>query len=220
VRLGRALGVEPAELEFLAPVGADALREVRALVLDRLYAGEDEQLHRIAAASRLVPNTLNAHITPKAVPPMLAAALVPAMEPPRAVAIASRMPAHYLAEAASMMDPRRIGRFVPALPLELIIRVTRELMDRKEFVAMGSLAPLLSDEKILGLLPALTDAELLRLALNVEQKDQLDRLATVIHDRLPGVVRAAHDEGLVEETRDMVEHFGPENRALVERLLE
>ncbi|MGN6608078.1 MAG: hypothetical protein ACTHMS_13830 [Jatrophihabitans sp.] len=215
VRLARALGVEPEALDYLAPAGSSALRALRPLVLDRLYAGEDALLHRIAAAGRLVPIAINAHITPRAVPPMLAAALVSALEPDRAVKIASRLPADYLAEAAKVMDPRRIGRLIPVLPLELMITVTERLIAEHEFVTMGSLVTTLDDRSIRALLPVVRDVDLLHLSFHLERKDELDRLATLIEDRLDGIITAAHEHGLWDEALDVVSHFGPANLARI-----
>jgi hypothetical protein len=211
VRLGRALGVDPDELAYLEPAGSAALRALRPLVLDRLYAGEDALLHRIAAAGRLVPIAINAHITPRAVPPMLAAALVSTLEPERAVKIAARLPAAYLAEAAKVMDPRRIGRLIPVLPLELMITVTRRLVAEQEFVTMGSLVTSLGDAEIRALLPVVADVDLLHLSFHLERKDELDRLATLIADRLDGILTAAQEHDLWDEALDVVSHFGPAN---------
>jgi hypothetical protein len=215
LRLARVLEVEVADVEFLRVVGADALRAVRALVLNRLYEGEDQVLALTAAAAPYIPIALSNRIVATLVPPTIGAALVGRLDPDRAVQGAAQVPAEYLADCAQVMDPRIFGAIVPELRIGAVEPVVAVLLARGDFVTLGTLAPELTDEQVRALACGIDDEELLRLLHDVEGSFHADRLVSLLPDRLDGLLRAAHEEALWAQALELTTTFGRPNLALI-----
>src|SRR5437660_10323220 len=108
-KLARLLAVAPADLGYLAKVPASDLRALREQIEDMLFTAHGQALSRIATASKVLPAGLVAVIGERAFGPLLCARLAGMLEPSRAVDIASRMPAPFLAQLVVHLDPRRAG---------------------------------------------------------------------------------------------------------------
>src|SRR5438445_13051598 len=80
-KLARLLGVEPKELGYLDRIPASALRTFREQTTDRLFAGDAARLHRVAAASKLVPVPLTVKIAQAACGPSVCAGTAGSLEP-------------------------------------------------------------------------------------------------------------------------------------------
>jgi hypothetical protein len=185
-RLAAVLGVAADDLDFLVPVGVEALRAVLPLVLDHLYAAEYGRLRRLAAAGRLMPASLSARIAVRAIPPTLAAAMVATIEPDKAVGVAARLPADYLADCAVVMDPRTVTALVPRLPLGFLVSVLAALTARGEFALIAGFLPELDDDRLTAMLASVPEGELAQILAHVADPTDLDRVAVLSPRRIDG----------------------------------
>jgi hypothetical protein len=213
-KLARLLGVEPKELGYLDQLPAPALRTFREQTTDRLFAADAGRLHRVAAASRLVPVPLTVKIAQLAFGPVLCAATAGLLEPRHAVRVASKCPTSFLADIAISLDPRRAADVIAAVPTPLVVSVAEELLRRDEHVTMGRFVSYLRHETLRAAVPQISDdADLLRVAFVMEGKDGLDELIDIARERTPGLIRTAYDQHLWAEALDLISHLSVANLA-------
>ncbi|MCM6772335.1 hypothetical protein NDR87_01395 [Nocardia sp. CDC159] len=215
-KLARLLDIsDPAELEFLTELSPEAIRQFRERATDALFDADAAKLKRIAAATKLVPTPIAAKAAERAFGPGLCAAVAAQVEPARAVDIAKALPAPFLAEATIQLDPRRTADIIPRVPIRLVVAVTRELLTRGEHVTLGRFVGVASPEMMRAAAQELGDADLLRTGYLLEDKSSMDVLLEIVADRLPGVVRAAHEQRLWAEGIDLLATVSPANRARI-----
>jgi hypothetical protein len=213
-KLARLLGVEPTELGYLAGIPAAALRDFRELATDRMFAGDAGRLHRVAAASRLVPVPLTVKIAQLAFGPVLCAATAGLLDPRHAVRVASSCPTDFLADITVHLDPRRAPEVIAAVPTPLVVAVAKELLARGEHVTMGRFVSYLSPETLRAAVAEIPDdADLLRVAFVMEGKHKLDELIDVARDRIGGLIRTAYEQRLWAEALDLIGHLSVANLA-------
>ncbi|WP_249011562.1 hypothetical protein [Conexibacter sp. DBS9H8] len=218
-RLGRLLGLAPGELGYLADISSADLRALRAQITQVLFDGNGA-LARLGAATRLLPAALTASLTERIFGPVLAARVAGTVEPGRAVEIAARLPVDFLADVASELDPRRVAAILAAIPAPTVAAVTRVLVQRREWVAMGSFYGFLPDASIQAAM-AETDAHaLLQIAFVLEDKSRLSHVLEIGGSvRLGELVACAEAEGLTEQLAALAAHLTPEQAAAVTRTL-
>jgi hypothetical protein len=213
-KLARLFGVETEELGYLDQIPAEALRTFRAQATDRLFAGEADRLRRVAVASKLVPVPLTVMIAQIAFGPVLCAATAGLLDPPHAVRVASKCPTTFLADITIHLDPRRAADVIAAVPTDLVVAVAKELLARDEHVTMGRFVSYLKRETLKASIDNIPqDADLLRVAFVMEGKDRLDELIELTRDRIPGLVRTAHEQNLWAEALDLIGHASVDSLA-------
>lgn len=189
-RLGSLLRVEVSELDFLAGEDPETLRELRAKVTDRLFDADRGVLESIAKATRLVPGGVSATIATKAFPPALAARVAGVLDTDRAVDLASRVPASYLADLAPSLDPRRVTTILAKLPGSVLVAAGRLLGERGAYLTMADFVGVLTPEQVAEVVPVLGDEALIRTGLLIEDPARLAQIIELLPaDRLAGVVR-------------------------------
>jgi hypothetical protein len=214
LKLARLLNVPPEELDYLAGCTAADLATVREQVTDALFDGDRHRLRRIADAGRIVPLPVMAAIGEKAFGPLLCARLTGLLEPGRAAAVGSRLPAPFLADVACELDPRRATEVITRMPAELLTTVARILGERGEAVPMGRFVGFLDDDVLVACTSQIGDAELLRTAFVLEGKDRLDRVIELLPDsRLARVLDVLPQTGLWVEALDLLAHLGDDQLA-------
>ena len=206
-KLARLLGRRPDEFGYLDKVPPAAIHRFREQATDRLFDGERDLLHRAAAASTLVPIPVSVHVVQRAVGPLGAAALSGLVDADRAVRIAERLPVPFLAEVAIQMDPRRATAVIARMPPQTVADVGVELIGRGEHVTMGRFVGFLPRASLEAAVEVVGDADLLQTAFVLEDKSRLDELTEIARDRLPGVVRTAHEHDLWHEALDLLQHL-------------
>jgi hypothetical protein len=212
IKLARQLGVEPKELGYLHEIPAAAIRGFREQATDRLFAGDAGRLHRVAAASKLVPVPLTVKIAQVAFGPLLCAATAGLLDPRHAVKVASKCPTSFLADITINLDPRRAPEVIAAVPTPLVVAVAEELIARDEHVTMGRFVSYLGLPTLRAAVPQIPDdADLLKVAFVMEGKDKLDDLIEIARDRIPGLVRTAYEQDLWAEALDLIGHLNLEN---------
>jgi hypothetical protein len=214
LKLARVLGVEPDELNYLAATSPDDLRRFREQVTDVLFDGDRARLGGFAAGSRVIPAAAAAAVAERALGPVLCARLTGLVDPSKAVDIAKRLPAPFLAEVAAEMDPRRAKDVIAHVPAELIASVAGELARRGEAVTMGRFVGYLKQPALRAAMEGIDDVALLQTAFVMEGKERLDEiLALLPGDRMRTIVLAAEKRDMWPETLDLLANVSPERRA-------
>ena len=211
VKLARVLRVPPEQLAYLERAAPDDLRVLREHATDALFDGDRARLHKLALASRILPSAIAARIAHWALGPLLSARVTGLLDPAKAVDLAGRLPAAFLADIAVDLDPRRAREVIEQMPAQLVADIAAELASRGEEVTMGRFVAYLGDEAISASTERIDDAGLLRTAFVMEGKDRLDHVIRLIPERrLVGIMNAADRDRLWPEALDLLDHMSDE----------
>ncbi|HEY1593436.1 MAG TPA: hypothetical protein VGF81_16680 [Solirubrobacteraceae bacterium] len=228
-KLARLLGRDPGELEYLEQVAPDDLATLREQTTEMLFAAHDATFKRLATSSKLLPTGLVSMLAQHAFGPVLSARIAGLLDPRRAVDIAAKLPVDFLADIAVELDPRRASDVIAGMPPEHVLKVTRVLVARGEYVTMGRFVGHLGDGARDAAITDLDDATLLRTAFVLEDRDRIDALAELVgEDRIASLAEVAEREQLWPEALDLLTNLDhkrvadglgrmdPEDRELVE----
>ena len=212
LKLARLLGVEQGELAGLQQLPSAELRQLREQVTDRLFAVG--LLGRVGVAARAIPSGLVATIAERAFGPLLCARAAGSVDPGKAIDVAGRLPAAFLADTAVELDPRRVAPIIAGVPPDLVVGVARILGEREEYVTMGRFLAFVPDSAIAAAIGVLSDEAMLRTAFVLEHKDRLDHAVGLLPpDRLPGIIACAAAGDLWPEALELVGQLSDERRA-------
>jgi hypothetical protein len=213
IKLARLLGTPADQLGYLEAAAPEDLRALREQATDRLFEGDQDRLHKLALASRILPATIGSTIARWALGALLSARVTGLLVPSKAVAIAAHLPASFLADIAVELDPRRAREVIERMPAWQVGEVAAELSRRNEHVAMGRFVGYLGDDALIASMEQIDDAGLLRIAFVMEGKDRLDHVLSLLPEaRLAGVMHAADRGGLWPEALDLLDHLSDERR--------
>jgi hypothetical protein len=211
LKLSRLLGVGEGELDYLGAIPSAELRQLRESATDRLFDDGAKMLGRVGAAARLVPSGITATIAQKAFGPLLCARSAGMVDAGKAVEVARRLPADFLADVVIDLDPRRVVDIIAQVPAELVEPLARELGRRGEHVTMGRFLAFVPDHLIATAMGALDDEAMLRTAFVLEHKDRLDHAVGLLPaERLPGILESAAGLGLWPEVLDLLDQLTEE----------
>lgn len=216
LKLARLIDVEPSRLGFLESVPPEELRELREGVTSVIFDAGAQSLKRVAAGAKLLPSALVATIAQKSFGALLCARAAGAVDPAKAIDVARRLPADFLADVTIQLDPRRVADIISRVPKELVVPVAAELGKREEHVTMGRFLAYVPDHAVVAAMTALSDEAMLRTAFVLEHKDRLDHaLGLLPPERLPGIISAASQLSLWPEALDLLEHLSDVRRGPV-----
>lgn len=152
---------------------------------------------------------------------LLCARIAGLLEVDKAVDVAKRMPPDFLADIAVEMDPRRASDVISRIPTDQIVGSAQVLEQRGETVAMGRFVGHLDRPTLAACVATLQAATILRIGYVLEERKRLDEIVGLMpEDRLRELARAAIDEGLEEEARDLLASLGKRQAARLQPLIE
>jgi hypothetical protein len=213
VKLARLVGCRTDEIGYLERLEAQDLRDLREQVTGVLFDADRHMLGRVAAASKLIPTKLAATIGESVFGPILCARITGVLDPHRAVDIAERLPASFLADVTEHLDPRRASRVIAELPAARVADVAEELARREQHITMGSMVGHLSRAATVAALDVVDDAALLLTASVVESKGSLGSLVALLpEERLETIIRTASEEDLWPEALEVMSHVSERQR--------
>lgn len=214
LKLARLIGCRPEELDCLAGLTPQDIRDVREQLTVVLFDADRHLLGRVAAASKLLPAKLTAAIGQSVFGALLCARLTGVLDPGRAVDIASRMPVDFLADVTAHLDPPRASRVIAKLPPDQVAAIAEELVRREQYVTMGAMVGHLSKAATVAALEVVDDESLLRTAYVVESKGSLGSLVALISaERLEEIIRTASQAKLWTEALDVMGHVSEHQRS-------
>lgn len=211
VKIARLLDAEPSEIEYLADISPESLRNMRRALLDRFYGGKDEGIQRFAKIGNLLPAKVIAQLTKEAVGPVMAARIAGLIDPKQAASVVGNLPPAFVAEIATYIDPRRVEPVIGRLPDDQLIKIAKQLIDREEYVTMGQLASFVSDEILNMAFGYASDEALLRVAFVTEDKSKLsEALKPQSDERITNIIRTAVNTNLWPEAVDLLTQLSDE----------
>lgn len=192
VKLARALGTDPDEVQFAAELPHTTIRLVRERAVAMLYDEHKAAFRRVAMITRLLPTALNVRITLRAFPPLLAARVAGEMPPEKAAELANRMPVEYLAEASGHLDPRRAPALVHRVRSDRVLAVIMALIEQGDFITLGRLLDAATEPIIHDVAATVPTEALLQIGFYAESDTHLTRAVALLpRARLRAIVRDA-----------------------------
>lgn len=182
LKLARLLGCSEGQVAALQISDVEALRQLRAACTATLFDGDRASLQKVVAAARLMPAALNAIIAEKAMGPVLGSRVAGMLPPQLAVDIARRAPLALNVEVTLLIDPRSAVPMLRLMPLEIVVAVTREVVKRREYIAMARFVDTLTNEQIRACMQVLDDESILRIGFFVESPQRLEEVMGLMND--------------------------------------
>lgn len=181
LKLARTLGVPAEQLDFLRPLPDEALRHFRAAVSDFLYDEQRPLLRWLAHAARWLPAVVSAVLVRYWLKAPLTARLAAELPAWRVAAIARFLPADFLADIATTLDPRGARELVQLLPVSTLIAITHQLLARSDHLTLGRFVGYLPDARISDIAASIVDeGDLLDIVFFIESPNRLDHLLQVL----------------------------------------
>lgn len=211
LKLGRALRVEAAQLDYLHATDPAAIRALRERVSDRLFEADRALFQRVVAGSRLVPAALSAVISERALGPLLCARVSGLMPVERAIDIANRLPTAFLAQTCLLVDPHRARDLIRGFPIRRIVEISGLLAGSGEYVAMARFVDSVSREAVHACIDTLSDEQMLHIGFFVEDKSRLNEIVGWLSpQRLRSLVRTgAGDAALRPQAISLMSEVAP-----------
>lgn len=190
-KLAGTLGVSDQRLEYLGRLDVSEIRDLRAAVIDKVASDSRVVFQRLAAASRVLPNSVAARLG-RYLGADVVARLTAELTPKRAAALADKMPVEFLADVCVYLDPAAVPPLLEYLPSARVTQTALELYGRRDLVTMARLTEPVPDEIVERLLNEIDDPALLTIGLLMESAERRDRLVWLLpEERLSGILQSA-----------------------------
>jgi hypothetical protein len=208
-KLARVLEVEPSEVDFLAHLPVEQLRDLRWQVSDTLHAADARRLAGVMASAKLVPIGLAAAIGEKWFGPVLCARLVGLVDPKRGGQYARHLSVDFMADITARTDPRVVGDLVHELDLRSMQEIAAMLLQRGDHLTLSHFVGHLPAEVVAAVLAAIDDnAVVVRIARFVEDLSHLDPVVALLPDeRIVDLVHAVDAEDLWVDGLHLFSHL-------------
>lgn len=209
----------PDRLAFLATLPAPEVRRFREQLTAALYDSQPEMLDRIAKATKLVPTTIAATISQRALGPQLAARVAGRLEPSRAADIIEKLPIGFIADSCAHLDPRRVRDLVEGLDEDMVVRIAVVLANKSDYLTMGRFVAHLTDRAITRILAQVPDEVVLHVGYFIDTPERLDHILGLIDaDKLAAVIRSASESALWPQALAVASQVDHRHRAEIARL--
>ncbi|MBO9470023.1 hypothetical protein J7355_07920 [Endozoicomonas sp. G2_2] len=208
MRWQRLLDLSKTQRDALAGPDAAQLKRLRGDIETAVFERRRPRFKRLARLVGVFPAGTLARLAQHSFGPRLAGRLVGEMDTLRAVKVAKRLPAAFIADAAPEIDPARVRPIVAQLPAELVRDAALVLIKRDDPVVLGRFADALSAPAIRAVVDAVDDdATLLHIAFAMTDKTQLTRIVQLIdNDRVARIMRTGTTRELWPEALSIVDN--------------
>lgn len=181
-KLARLLGVDAETLHYVDALTAADVRQLRHTVEAHIFDRGAKRFRGLAKSTKLLPNKVNALIAQRALGPRLAAQVAGLLEPKTAVALADQVSLEFRADLCGYLDPRRAGDVLRAMPLNIVLPTSAELVRRHDYMTMARFVDDLKPEQIAAVSAELDAVSMLWTGFYVESGRSLTQLITMLSD--------------------------------------
>jgi hypothetical protein len=190
-KLAHEMHVDEAELGFLATTSPDDLRDLRGIVSHAMFSRHESRVKGLAAVSKKLPAAVTAKITEIAMGPMLSARVAAVMDPADAAKLAGHLKPEFLAELSVHLDPSRVAAIIARLDRSLVVDVGRRLLADGHLLTLARFTGVVDPETSLQVVDGASGAEVLRLALFIDDPSVIDPLLAGLPDETVTEIAAA-----------------------------
>jgi hypothetical protein len=173
LKLAALLRLKSAQLAFLQPLPAAAIRRLREQLEAQLHEDAAARLRLLLPLTRLLPAPLAALGGRHVCGALLCAELAGRMPPERALAVAQHLGDGFLADIAAELDPRRSRELYAGLPPERAARIAALLLARGEIAVLARMTEALGGGALAAVIGQVQDHQaLLRLLYLLGAEDR------------------------------------------------
>ncbi|WP_067826834.1 hypothetical protein [Nocardia inohanensis] len=188
-RLARALGVPFERIGYLTQLPAEDIAALRHSVADLFHDTVAPGLGKIAAVTKVIPPPIAAKVATRNDNPLWTAYLASVLDTERAVAVAQRLPARYLALVATHLDLRRSAPIIAGLPREQLIAAARALAELEDWTTLGEMIEILPAAYLARCVAVLDAGQIHSAAARIADAAALDRLIGAVSEPLATQLR-------------------------------
>lgn len=216
-RLARMVGVTVEALPDLSAVPVEDLRTLRAQIASALFDQGADSWDRVVAVSRVLPSGLSAKLAQGALGPVLAARVTSLVDVDRAADIATKLPATFMADTATNIDPRQVTDLIVHLPPDTIAEVGAVLAEREEWLVMADFVAAVSLPALRTTIAALDEESILQIAVLLEDPDRTSAAISMLgDDRIARLRTVADARGLGDHLAHLIDHVDDIQRGRLE----
>ena len=190
-KLAHEMHVDEAELAFLTTTSPDDLRDLRGIVSHAMFSRHESRVKGLAAVSKKLPAAVTAKIAEIAMGPMLSARVAAVMEPADAAKLAGHLKPEFLAELSVHLDPNRVEAIIARLDRGLVVDVGRRLLADGHLLTLARFTGVVGPETSLKVVDGASGAEVVRLALFIDEPLVIDPLLAGLPDETVAEIAAA-----------------------------
>ena len=191
-KLARLLGCEESRIAAMTGLDVQGFRKLRDACTSMLFDGDRASLQKVVASAKLLPGALKALVAEKALGPVLASRVAGLLPPEDAADIARRVPLDFNVQVTLQIDPRSAVPLLRLIPTSLVVAVTREVVKKREYIAMARFVDALSDAQIRACMDVIDDESMLRIGFFVESPKRLEEVVGLMSgERLQKVMAVA-----------------------------
>ena len=199
-KLAHEMHVEESELDFLSTTSPEDLRDLRGIVSHAMFSRHESRVKRLAAVRKKLPAAVTAKISEVAMGPMLSARVAAVMDPADAAKLAGHLKPEFLADLSVHLDPSRGAGIIAQLDTDLVVDVGRRLLAEDQLLTLARYPGVVGAETALEVVEGADGAQILRLALFIDEPSAIDPLLAGLPDER--VAEVAEALGNEEEAAD------------------
>lgn len=195
-RLAQALHKPHKALTYLDSLEAESLHRLRLLFQNRIIDEFAHLFERMAASSKIAPESLSALLCKKVFGPTLTANMSYFTAVPKAVKLMKHFDAEFVTEVTRHVVPERAIGLLEGIPVDMMREVTRKLLEAGEYAVMGGFTDHMPEDKVLALMAELnTASDCLRVSSYTQNKARMAKLTLGFDERyLADLIHAAFSE--------------------------
>ena len=220
-RLAQAMHKQSEELAYLDALDAEGLHRLRLILQNRIIDEFSGVFERMAAASKISPDSLSALLCKKVFGPTLSANMSYFIAVPKAIKLMNHFDADFLSAVACDIVPERAQALLEGIPVDMMREVTRKLLKSSEYHVMGGFTDQLPEAKVLELMKEIeTPIDCLRVSFYAQNKARIAKLTLGFDEAfLRELVHAAYtSEELIEEVGLITAEMGDSDQQRMAKL--
>lgn len=208
-RLATLLHVEADAISFCDDLEAKEIRSIRTSLRSAAIESAHDKLHRIAAASKVIPMGVAATVAEKSLSPRLCAKMSAVLDPAHAAKMVDKVSPDFVRRIGQFADPDETAPLLRHVEPETVVRVSAAMAEAGAWETIGCLLHIVDDATVaasLGIAEEPSDA--LTALLMLEEPEQIGRVLAACPKFSPDDLRSAAEEmGLTAEADELLSHL-------------
>lgn len=206
------------EFSFLEKLSKEELQLLRLKIIDISQFTQTDIWKRLTGVAKFFPNYMNAKISETVMGPLIAANMSYYMPEKDAIAIMKYMSTSFLANVSEYMTPEKAKNLINQIPMDILKRVTIELIDKKKFMVAAGFVDVSEIPRLVELSKVIkNEDDLIHISSFVENKSYIAKIVEGFSDeRLIKIITYAYNNNIHEEVLTVFSHLSAKE---VQRIL-
>lgn len=197
------------ELSFLEKLNKDEIQLLRLKFVDVSQFTQTDIWKRLTGVSKFLPNYMNAKVAETVLGALITANMSYYMPIKDAISIMKHLSIPFLASVSEFLVPEKSQPLINQIPIELLKRVTTEVISKKRYIVAAGFVDVLDIPKLIELSKVIyKEEDLIRISSFVENKDYIAKIVAEFTDaRLEKIIKTAYDTNLQDEVLTVFSHL-------------